>query len=175
MSNMTTERRRRGRPKGSTRYAATDAELLGRAADLMVRDETLSATAAIKQVIGRPDDESCIRRLRGKLQRDRQSYLHAAHRRVNQAQIVLQPGSQADARPAPTFGNMLIMLGGVANRVQEYFRRPHVQAFIHSALEGLERIDTFLKTPEGQRLLHNLSQLSAHDGQTARTRLVRLN
>jgi hypothetical protein len=62
-----TERRRRGRPKGSTRYAKHDAAVLGRAADLMICDDKMTVTGAIKLVTAEPTNETLLHRLRGKM------------------------------------------------------------------------------------------------------------
>ena len=70
--------RHRGRPPGSTRYAQEDAAVLDQVADLLVAAQTLSAAGAIRQVTGKPSDQSLIHRLRGKLKRQRTVLIAAA-------------------------------------------------------------------------------------------------
>jgi hypothetical protein len=89
-----TERRRRGRPKGSTRYAQLDAAILRQVADLLIRDGRLSTTAAIKQATGKPSDDTLIHRLRGKMRTNMEHHLAEAraraahHERARQARAV---------------------------------------------------------------------------------------
>jgi hypothetical protein len=57
---------RRGRPKGSTKYAVEDAISLAKIAALLVAQPATSVADAIRQATGKSDDESLIHRLRAK-------------------------------------------------------------------------------------------------------------
>lgn len=90
--------KQRGRPKGSTRYARQDAVTLQQVADLINRNPKLSKTAAIKQVTGRPGDETLTRRLRDKLTPEFETLLAEARARAEQRTRV----THADWRPILT-------------------------------------------------------------------------
>jgi hypothetical protein len=83
--------RHRGRPQGSTRYAQEDAAILDQVADLLVAAPTLSAAGAIRQVTGKPNDQSLIHRLRGKLKRQSAiTYLHPRGQRKAERTPILR-------------------------------------------------------------------------------------
>lgn len=148
------ERRGRGRPKGSTRYEKEDLAALGQVADLLFRAPQLKLTAAIKLVTGKPDDESLTRRLRGKWQQNRPRLVEEAELRARQAAPALV--GEVESQPAPTLGNVLIGLGHMANRFEGWLRSPKMQAFFMKIGEMAVRADAFLKTPEGQKLQQDL-------------------
>ena len=108
--------RRRGRPKGSTRYAHADGIALARIADLLVATSSLSAVEAINQVTGRPHDTSLIYRLRRKLRAQRAALLAAAVARRHQS-APSQSQREADSMP-DIFSSVAIPLaGGVASAI----------------------------------------------------------
>ncbi len=73
---MKIEKRRRGRPKGASRYNERDAATLKRVAAMMVRDDGLAATTAMRR-LGK-DDEASLRRLQRKWKMRKSEYLQTA-------------------------------------------------------------------------------------------------
>lgn len=79
-----TPRRRKGRPKGATRYDRIDAETLARIADRQISARTQSLTEAIRQVTGR-SDPSLLHRLRRKFRVQQTALMTAAANRGNRS------------------------------------------------------------------------------------------
>ena len=77
---MTIEKRRRGRPVGSCK---DDSHLLAQVADILMSDQKLKPTTAIKRVLASPDP-SPIRRLQSKWKQDGAVYEKDARIRANQ-------------------------------------------------------------------------------------------
>jgi hypothetical protein len=157
--------RRRGRPAGSTPYAAEDTATLSQVADLLWQTPGLSRTAAIKQITGKPNDDSLIRRLRKKLNQDWVQLMREAQIRAQMATV------EIDGHPAPTLGNAFIMFGELANRFEMWWRSPKVQAVMAKVGDAVVRLDAFLKTPEGQKLLAQLSAVAVQSQTKTRRRL----
>jgi hypothetical protein len=76
-------RRRRGRPKGATRYERSDAETLSKMADQLSSNPTLSMAEAIRQATGKSNDPSLFRRLRRKFRAQQTALMAAAADRRN--------------------------------------------------------------------------------------------
>lgn len=75
---MSIEKARRGRPLGS---CIDDSALLSRVADILVQNQMMKPTTAIKRVLGRPDP-SPIRRLQSKWRACGTEYSQKAHLRA---------------------------------------------------------------------------------------------
>jgi hypothetical protein len=148
-----TERRRRGRPKGSTRYAQADAAVMRQVADLMIRDSKLSDTAAIKQVTGEPLNETLTRRLRGKWKPNREQHLadaraRAARRMDDRARQTEQSG----ARQWLIDVQRLMQTDSFSKRVREFEQSGTMQWLIDA--QRLMQTDSFSKqAQELQRAL----------------------
>jgi hypothetical protein len=146
-----TERRQRGRPKGSTRYAQQDATVLRQAADLMVRDGKLSPTAAIKLATGKPSDDTLIHRLRGKMKPNLEQHLAEARARAEQD----RRNSVAQA-PASAWNPAGIVT--TVAQVSAFMHSPAMREAMHTAAEMAKRVHAFELSPQVQETMRTIAE-----------------
>ena len=114
---MTSEKRSRGRPRGSGK---NDAPYLTQVAELLLRDQSLKPTTAMKHIIaGRIDwgasDETLLRRWQVKWKQSSQSLMIAARER-------------AQPRPATSTGRISVWDIAVTPALQAYANSPMLKA-----------------------------------------------
>jgi hypothetical protein len=162
-----TTRRGRGRPKGRTRYAEQDASTLLQAADLMIRDDTLSVTAALKRATGRPSDDTLIHRLRGKMKPNIEQLLAEARGRVARSRpinvamrshpLAWKEIAAAAARThtymaSPTIQKEMQLLAETAKRANAPLSSPEMQAMARMAAEATRAVVAFSQSAQGREM-----------------------
>ena len=132
---MDTEKRGRGRPKGSSSHQIQDAALLRKVAEMMEDDSDLTKTAAIKRLIG-VDKPSDLHRLQEKFKSDGEQ-LRSDVRAARQRQLDQQ------ARWAETIEQIQQFARGVSDAMdspkgQETLR--NIQGVIVGIRDGIEAL-----------------------------------
>ena len=150
-----TKRRKRGRPKGSTRYAQQDAVIMQQAADLMIGDGKLSPTAAIKQATGRPGDDTLIHRLRGKMKRNIEQHLAEARARVER-------GRRSEAPPTrqSPLSELVGQMGGFMQWTRDAQRLTQTDSFTRQAQEFARLTRPLMQTDSFTKLSQELTRLT---------------
>ena len=174
-----TEQRRRGRPKGSTRYAAEDAAIIRRVADAMVGDKKLNRTAAIREVTGRVTDETLFHRLREKM-KPLEPHLAAASARAEE----IRRASSSPVRmvkietllakafvPSPEMRAVHDSLAKVMERLSGAVESPGMQAAMRATAAVAKSMNEILESPGAQQAARVVRDMAKYmDGITASPR-----
>jgi len=134
---MTIEKRLRGRPRGSEK---NDAPYLAQVADLLLRDQLLKPTTAMKRVMAsRKDwgasDETLLRRWQVKWKERQQAFMAAARERARPKAIApMMPGSvwYVAASPAMKAAQEAV------KAIQGYINSPATQAAQEEAIRAVQ-------------------------------------